>query len=1729
MNTQDNPTSDPTQPAVYGAPENEAAGSTVVRVLAAAITLAAVILIAVGYALWFHPQRPVIPAEARSDYPRESMREAMSADAIDQQVRDILDRGPRYPGRPAHAVTPQLLAERFESHGLRVLDIPFEAIAPTTSEFRILDAEGEPLGVDAWPFLPNHLQPMVTPDEGITGELAVISEEYLESAHTFEGQIAVVDGSNLPLLQQYSWSAYARLGFEAVIVTHGEGLDRIEWHQNPITKMVDAVPINYVRLLADPAILQRDGQTATIHVKSEFSDVSAPTVAGLLVSGEDASASRGSDQLLVVYAPYDAASLVPDRSPGVLRAANLAIFEQAVGPLAEQRAGLQRDVLFVATGGRSVADQGLQKLLSAIGPRGEATVSLDRLQDRIDHHADHIETVRRILDVMEDESFLREIQATQAGIDAMTEDVGEFFADQVRYTVNEKLIDFNEELLEARLAFLRIWEDVGQEEIYERYRTTKNDYERMMSVAGFKPIQIVERFETDERLARELDLRELFQQRMQSLLEHHVAGKKQAEREHEISELVSGYTTVSVLTPHAAPLPATADASRTDLTYSTGQDARVGGGALTEATRNVGPVFSELFRRGVQDVERGPTEARYQFISHSRRHLRVVGRMQGTSPLGVELWNAFGYPAAALIHANRLDAYSAVASPINDWHEQAAASVSPHAQVFGETLLSMAYGAGSLPGGRNPTPTDFTGTAYAAAMGGSIVPTHPLAGALVFENPHTAAFLRDGHFAFPLTRTDPYGHYEFANSPGFTVNINGTHQGWSPLAMRHRDNGLVGYVSNEGQAGQSTYRSINLSATGENVVGNIVTFRASPLALVDVINPQKLSAFASILAVDRKSLAPLRSFLYLPGGIRGHETAMVYVPPDERVFILFQAGSAENELVQTIRAFALNVLDRENLERFAESTREIDGPGFLAADHDIIGQVPERLASSMKWINDRRLELQQKYHLADERTEAFQERTAELLAAAEQPELTKLDAKLLQQSATVYQILNHPVLRKTIREAVLSILWYLALLVPFAFFFEKLAFGMPDVRKQLLVASAIFVIAFVLLRLLHPAFEMVQSTLMILLGFVIMLISLGVLVLFAGKFGENLDEIRAARGVVTEAEINKLGVVGTAFMLGLNNMHRRKVRTGLTCATLVLITFAMIAFTSVQNDLVEKQVALGEAPYQGFLVKNEDLAPISRSQVDAIRTKYGRNYNVAERQMVVGGLDHRNNLLVPSLSLSSQELGRRYELKSTLVFSDVEPLRDEFTYLTETKWFGGLGGDETEAIDAMVLPESVATRLGITPRMVDEEEVTLVLNGSQYRVTSIVDNASLTNIKGLDQNDILPFDIEAMTQPPSLGQHVLAIEPYVRLQPESLVIVSDLQGVPLGDGMLRTTSVAVELIDAEGAPLPYKPASDKINEYLEQTGSPAYYGLDDVAYAGERSRQQQLSGLVDMLIPLIIAALTVLNTMRGSVYERRDEIYVYNAVGIAPRYVFFMFFAEALVYSVVGSVLGYLLSQGTGRILTEFGLTGGLNMTFASMSTVLASLAITGAVFVSTLFPALSAMRIASPAEDAGWTLPEAEGDEMDMQLPFTFDRRDRMAVMEFLTRIFLDHGEGASGAFFAGPPEMGMRRQGGDAEALPVLGVTVWLKPQDLGVSQRLEVSMPEDPESGEYIAQLTLTRLSGTRESWLRLNKAFLSNLRRHFLHWRAMGEPQRASMFDDARERMHKLIAETGETLG
>ena len=160
-------------------------------------------------------------------------------------------------------------------------------------------------------------------------------------------------------------------------------------------------------------------------------------------------------------------------------------------------------------------------------------------------------------------------------------------------------------------------------------------------------------------------------------------------------------------------------------------------------------------------------------------------------------------------------------------------------------------------------------------------------------------------------------------------------------------------------------------------------------------------------------------------------------------------------------------------------------------------------------------------------------------------------------------------------------------------------------------------------------------------------------------------------------------------------------------------------------------------------------------------------------------------------------------------------------------------------------------------------------------------------------------------------------------------------------------------------------------------------------------------------------------------------------------------------------------------------------------------------------------MAIASPADNSGWTLPEPDGDRLSFDLPFNFGSRERLAILTFVNRYLLDHGEGSSGRFFAGIPAMDIHRDETDPESpvIPMLSGMIWLRPFDLGVSQEVTVVLPADEETGLFKAQIMIERRSGTREAWLRLNHGFVALLRRHFLHWRAVSPDDRDEMYNEA----------------
>ncbi len=1654
---------------------------------------------------FFSPSRFEQEAPWLRDYDPAALREATAPDAV-ESLRAALDGlGPRVLGQPALEAAGDFIRAHYEAYGLDIYELQGETAALVTRQRSLAGADGTPLaGVEIYPFPPNYLQPVATPATGITGTLKLIDEQTIREASSFAGYIGVVRTDSIPHRQGLDWTRYAQLGLKGLILVAPDGIDDMPWvtiHAEGALR--NALPVNFPRLAANAALLDHLGADVRLDVTVRFERVPTRTLIGVQ------RAPAPAREAMVVNVAYDQYGLLPDYGVSSLQTYPLALHLALVQGLAPYTDELQRDIIFVASSAQGAGFACLDHLLRMLGPAFAQQPASARIDEQLHRHRARSDTILRIQAALDRTALLDDVSGTLALHRDLTSTDRRFFDQQLNYTLNTLVFDQTEPRLQARITYERGDRLDLTHPAYLDYLREQRIYDDMAAAAGLSLGRLMERMaigvEPPTRFVDHYRVADRFQARLTELRAYHQAQEQIWSEGRVLHDLFSAYLDVTVF--HPAFIPSIDDAGDTVrrlISFVPGGPAFVN----RRVSDAIGPGLIQSLDSTIQRVGLGDRLGVQSPVGQSPG---IVYRTTHRFPSAAANWTGLGYRAFSLINTDRATAYRALTLPPDPQRPPHAAQMATSLDFAGQFLLAFARGAGRLAVPPKLSIQQFSGNVYVSDVGRSLIPNYPLANALIKPMAREDLFgSRAGRIETLVHFTDPYGRYELPDTSSFMLP-----RRYNLQVARYDEQGQLTHVKDESRTTQNLYRSVDLDPHNRDFRHvNLVAFRATPVAVLDLINPQTLRPFTSVSLLRQGSLTGFARH----NTVETEEGQVTFIPPESYFIATFRAGTPDNELVQTVRSF----MGGDPVAR-AMTGSAISGAGYLAQDHPILLDATYEQARSMNRLNNTRITLQQARGLTDRHTVEFHEQSAERLRAVDDsaPSQSWLERLLAARDSLTYSIIVHPILRGNINEAVISILWYMGLLVPFMFFFEKLAFGFSDIRKQLAAQAVIFLVVFVLLRLLHPAFEMIRSSLMILLGFVILLISLGITALFAGKFHENLEEIKQRRGQVTAAEVNTMGVIATAFMLGLNNMHRRKVRTGLTCATLVLITFAMICFTSIYSDFEDTEITLGRASYQGLLIKNEQFGPISATELFALEERYGHRFAIAPRFMYVGQITGERELVNPDLEIMHVTDGARTRVLpfgSIIRLAPHEPLRQTLRFVSEPYWFDPAEWADPAAPLAVIIPASMAERLGIRIAAVNDGGALVRINGSPFLVRGVFDEESYYAMHDLDGRPILPFDAVGLRDVqlvPGSTRELLADEDGYLMEPGDIVLAPSISlGLDVSDANDRLVSITIDL-----GGLAFREARQEVVQFLEQRARPAFYGLDNTAYRGSRMRVSSFAGLVDLVIPLIIAALTVLNTMKGSVYERRDEIYVYNAVGIAPKFIFFMFFAEAFVYAVVGSVLGYLLSQGTGTILTALDLTGGLNMTFASVNSIYASLAVVAAVFISTYFPAKSAVEIAAPAEESGWDMPEPEGDTLTFDLPFTFDQRERIAVLAFFHRHLLDHGEGGAGGFAAGVPRFQLRGDagGGAKGVVPALAAMIWLQPYDLGVSQQLCIETPLDDETGEFIACLRLTRVSGTQEAWRRVNHRFMASIRRQFLHWRAVAPAQKQELFAEARAQI------------
>ncbi|MCE2447259.1 MAG: M28 family peptidase [Candidatus Latescibacteria bacterium] len=867
-----------------------------------------------------------------------------------------------------------------------------------------------------------------------------------------------------------------------------------------------------------------------------------------------------------------------------------------------------------------------------------------------------------------------------------------------------------------------------------------------------------------------------------------------------------------------------------------------------------------------------------------------------------------------------------------------------------------------------------------------------------------------------------------------------------------------------------------------------VLFPGVDRTLYGLVEPRLLRAMNEVKVLSADGGEP-GQYGYALGKSSIGSVGVIYGPAD----------AAADDRVKVILDDQLLLLNSEG----SQSEIEARGRGFLLAEEGFGGATLQ--AARDVWNLDAvRLGVLKEHGIENQRLTRLHAQAAAAIAEAEAAaEQLKWDEYIAwSRKALGLETRAYPEVLATLNDVLEGVIFFMALLLPAAFFGERLLFAAADIRRQLAGFGLLLLAIWLILAQVHPAFELAEP-LVVLLAFAIMAMAVFVLFMVVGRFNRVMAQHQSQQTRVHSQDLSRLSASYAAFMLGISNMRRRPLRTGLTLATLTLLTFTLLSFTSFEQQIRYASFRLPHAGvYPGILIRDRGWERLTPEALDYAESHFGGSGWMGRRGWYAAEGGKGNWIAVAAAGKAVRATG----------LLGLTPEEAQITEVDASLVAGSFFAADDEA--TCILPLDMAEALGIG--VGDWVEVF----GRTLAVRGIADSERLGELRDLDGESLMPADfvlsgaemlqLGAARDVDIAGEEDLReLRPFIHLEPHHVVIVP-YQTLAEAGGSLR--SVAVRFPGAtDGQAL--------VEDYLTRVAATLFVGSPDGRVTALSSvGLTAVQGLGALAIPALVAALIVLNAMMGAVYERLREISIYSSVGLAPLHIALLFVAEACVYAVLGTTLGYLLGQGLGRVLLGLGLLQGLTLNYSSLAAIGAALAVMGVVLLSTIYPARVAARQAVPDVVRRWRPDPPSGDEWLFEFPFMLGEGEVEGVCGFLANYFGAFGRATLGDFYV--EDMQVAQADGYR-----LSFALWLAPFDLGVSQEVVVEFVPAGERARAM-EVRLRRVSGERHYWQRLNLRLVEALRKQMLIWYALRETDRVQHVESARTLAAEQVEERVE---
>jgi hypothetical protein len=1693
-------------------------------------------------------------------------RSARAESTYEADIRALAAQPDRGLGSAGHDATLQLIRDRLKRFpNVEVQEHGFDMMVPRTAE-ATLSIDGRSIAVQ--PFVPAHVRLVATPAEGIAGKLVYAGDcEYDELRPALlNGNIAVVEPT-----AGGRWQRAFSFGARAVIVLS---------HPNEITWMrlrnfEVRTPADLPRVFLDDAALSQrlrdqakkplelDLPQATLKVQADWTTVRATNIYAL-IKGTDALPDNGTPAMTFL-AQTEAASLVVGRAPGAGQASNLAATLELLDTFASNPP--KRPVLFAFTSGDSVQYRGTREMLMALADspqmwqrdigeewdedalRGKRTMAQSDLDTLVAARSNPWTLDRR----KDGHALARVAKAIDTTVSINQEQLFKLRLklEADRTDAEKKLIqelsDMAVPLSEVRAALIERPGDLQNESM----RAIALDYVN-------RTIDMLQGNGTPEHvgLVAQYDAALNAMWRRQSLYQWLA---KALGRD---------------------PNPAINSTSQRLLDTVIALDlsdrgVRVGVGHWGQFLRSSGK--SSIDRNGwfatlLADLrdDKGtaswfkPLSAVIDLTTLSTQ--RTPASFQGALALPTEMSLSWGVPGMTLLTLD--DVRALRDTPADTLDKLDVKAIRTQLDAVRELMVRAVNEPrfGGQPGLNRQRQQGFGGLVASAARG-KPVPDLGRSGFLVTYTATSNANRVPGFAWVPyapgmrrteVEETNAAGEWRFEGFSKMSSadTLNRLHA--QAFRVEPGTGAIIG-ASDMGRIAQEIVPFAVMKDTTINAI-RLVPFVCQEFTLVGLYDPRYLQALGEMSLIDARRNAEPQKF----HALLADQIFAGFVEPGSRNYLLFRYGRIGNRLV------LLNMPHGEDAIRdlpagLDEGRARKLGQGLSIDQLRDLGPLSLATASDFAQLDDNRLKSYASAgvssKLIDDLHGKAKQQIADARDATKNPKLTAADVVRDANGAWANSALVYAAARSMSDDVVRAAIFLLILSVFFAICMERLLIASPNVYRQLAGIAGIFMVMCVALYLFHPAFKISASPLIIILAFAIIFMSVFVITVVYQKFDAELKKIRSGRGTSEGASFARGSVLTQAVMLGIANMRKRKIRTFLTGTTIVLITFAVLVFASATSFRGTQKLPAGIASdHPGVMMRQRGFRPMEQAlvsdlqavlagdevwrkvveeknrkrqpgepEIKALATK--PHVGIAERWWNISAAEPNEqvNLVYGGPAVNGKP-ATVVSLPALLGLTAEEAKVSSVEQIIGKEKFAKLA----TRTDVIYLSSDTAKQLGITG-----EGDKVRVGGFDLEVAGIFDAAEFERkAYTLSGEPIMPLKFESNALDASGKKLSDSGADQLELDAESAAseLSSSYQHLPGNQFAIVHAELSKQLWGARLASVAlrvddYDMAKVVADEIAGRFTVVIFAGLDGGVQMISASNLSKIQGSA-VAIPLLIGGLIIFNTMMGSIAERKREIHIYTSLGLAPMHVGALFVAEALTYGVLGTVFGYVIGQGVGTFMLKMGWLGTMTLDYSGTSAMLTIGLILLVVLLSALVPARLASKIAAPSIERSWRVPPPKDGRIVATLPFTINRTAAEGAIAYLAEFFDAHREGSIGKFAADKPEVFKDDQGkrtdGTLRAVRGLSTTIWLTPFDLGVRQNLTLLIQASDIPDVYEVQVLLDRLSGDDGSWYRMNRPFLTELRKQFLQWRSLA-PARMKEYVQESKKLFERPATTEQLVG